>query len=332
MKADMKLQLKSLLLASTIVLTLLPYTSFAEHHEDDTAKKDLEPNVAVFGMPIKASSIENQKLVDLGKKLYLDPILSVNNKISCSSCHKLDNYGVDGEATSPGHDGRRGGRNSPTVYNAYKHIAQFWDGRANNVEEQALGPILNPIEMGMSSEEAVVEKLRANKEYPKLFKEAFGNKSALTYKNIGAAIGAFERTLDTPSRFDKYLAGDKASLTQEEKVGLQKFIDSGCIACHNGTYLGGMMYQKLGLVHPYPNNNDMGRYEVTKNEADRGVFKVPSLRNVTKTGPYFHDGSAKTIEEAVKLMGYHQLGRELQNEDISSIVTFLKTLEGETKE
>lgn len=326
----MKLQLKSFLLASIATIILLPCYAFADNHQSDNASsKALEPNVAIFGMPIKKLPIENQKLVDLGRKLFLDPILSVNDKISCNSCHRLDTYGVDGEATSPGHEGKRGGRNSPTVYNAYKHIAQFWDGRAKDVEEQALGPILNPIEMGMPSEEEVIKKLRSSQEYPKLFKDAFGNEDSLNYKNIGAAIGAFERTLDTPSRFDKYLAGDKTSLTQDEKQGLQTFIDAGCIACHNGTYLGGMMYQKLGLVHPYPNNKDVGRYEITKNEADKEVFKVPSLRNVTKTGPYFHDGSVKTIEEAVKLMAYHQLGKELKDKDIASIVTFLQTLEGE---
>lgn len=326
----MNTKLKTLLLASVIAIG---YTSiYADHHESGEEEVAVqEPNVAIFGLPIKKSAIKNPKLVELGKKLYLDPILSVNDKISCNSCHQLDNFGVDGEATSPGHDGSRGGRNSPTVYNAYKHVAQFWDGRAKDVEEQALGPILNPIEMGMASEEEVVKKLKSSDEYPKLFQEAFGDENGLTYKNIGVAIGAFERTLDTPSRFDKYLAGDKSSLTADEKKGLQQFIDSGCIACHNGTYLGGMMYQKLGLVHPYPDNKDLGRYEVTKNEADKEVFKVPSLRNVTKTGPYFHDGSVETIEEAVKLMAYHQLGKELTSDEVTSIVTFLKTLEGDTE-
>lgn len=270
--------------------------------------------------------------VALGKKLFNDTTLSQSKKISCNSCHTLSNFGVDNEPTSPGHDGHRGGRNSPSVYNAALHIAQFWDGRAADVEAQALGPILNPGEMAMPDEKAVVQRLAADKEYPQLFAKAFpGEKQPLTFANVGKAIGAFERTLMTKSRFDDYLAGDDAALTAEEKAGLKTFVATGCGACHNGVAVGGGMYQKVGVVVPYP-TSDEGRFGVTKSEADRFVFKVPSLRNSEKTAPYFHDGGVKTLEEAVRLMGKHQLGRDLSAEDTASIVTFLRSLTGKLPE
>ena len=203
--------------------------------------------------PLPKSIIDKKKnanLINLGKILYLDPRLSINNKISCNSCHGLDNFGVDNEPTSPGHDGKRGGRNSPTTMNAALHIAQFWDGRARDVEEQALGPILNPIEMGMPNEETVVKKLGKIKEYKKLFTEAFPrDKKPLNYNNIGVAIGAFERTLLTPSRFDDYLNGDENALNQSEKKGLQMFIRMGCVNCHNGIGIGGNSYKRSALSY-----------------------------------------------------------------------------------
>lgn len=265
-----------------------------------------------FFEPLPESIIDEQKnaaLIKLGKKLYLDPRLSVNDKISCNSCHSLNNFGVDNEATSPGHDGTRGDRNSPTTMNAALHIAQFWDGRAKNVEEQALGPILNPIEMGMPDKGAVVQKLKEIDEYKKLFAEAFSDeKSPLNFENIGIAIGAFERTLLTPSRFDDFLKGDEEALSKREKRGLKRFISMGCATCHNGVVIGGNSYKKIGVVKPYE-TSDLGRYEVTKIESDKRAFKVPSLRNVTKTAPYFHDGSVETLDEAIRLMAKHQLGQ-----------------------
>ncbi|MCB9030256.1 MAG: cytochrome-c peroxidase [Deltaproteobacteria bacterium] len=264
--------------------------------------------------------------IELGKKLYFEKKLSIDQDISCNSCHNLETYGVDNEPTSPGHKGQRGDRNSPTVLNAAFHIAQFWDGRAKDVEEQAIGPILNPVEMAMPAEKEVVQRLEADPEYVKLFKAAFpGEANPLTYINIGNAIGSFERTLITPSRFDDYLKGDDNAITQAEKEGLKTFVESGCITCHSGMVVGGMMYQKLGLVKPYP-TEDTGRFKHTNNEADKYFFKVPSLRNVEKTAPYFHDGSIKTLEDAVKTMGEYQLGRNLSDEQVSSIVTFLKSL------
>lgn len=293
---------------------------------DDAAwKRAFQP------LPESAPSAEHPsspEKIALGKSLYMDTRLSKNDQMSCNSCHSLSNFGVDNEATSPGHEGKRGGRNSPSSFNAALHIAQFWDGRAKDVEAQALGPILNPIEMGMDSEEAVVAKLKKDPTTVAAFKAAFPDQTdPLTYANIGEAIGAFERTLITPSRFDAYLKGDDSALTAEEKAGGKLFVETGCTACHMGATLGGQMYQKLGLVKDYP-TEDLGRFEVTHKESDRKIFKVPSLRNVAKTGPYYHDGSVKTLEEAVAKMGEYQLGKNLSEEQVTSIVTFLNSLTG----
>jgi len=288
-------------------------------------------NIKQFFEPLPASIIDEEKnaaLIKLGKMLYIDPRLSVNDKISCNSCHGLNNYGVDNEPTSPGHEGKRGGRNSPTTMNAALHIAQFWDGRASDVEEQALGPILNPVEMGMPSKGAVVQKLKAIDEYQELFAEAFSEeKYPFNYNNIGKAIGAFERTLLTPSRFDDYLNGDEDALNMSEKKGLKKFMRMGCANCHNGVAIGGNAYKKIGLVEPYQ-TEDMGRYEVTGLESDKKAFKVPSLRNVAQTGPYFHDGSVETLGEAIELMAKHQLGRDVGHGFVKHVKAFLGSLTG----
>ena len=305
---------------SLAILTMACPVAFA----DDTSWK-----AAFAPLPEVAASTENPitpQKVALGKRLYLDTRLSQDEKISCNSCHNLKTFGVDNEPTSPGHKGQRGGRNSPSSFNAALHATQFWDGRAANVEKQALGPILNPGEMAMPSEAAVIERLKKDKAYPQEFAAAFpGEKDPVTYANVGNAIGAFERTLITPSRFDDFLKGDEKALTPEEKKGAQLFVQTGCTACHNGATLGGQMFQKLGLVKPYP-TKDMGRFEVTKNEVDKMMFKVPSLRNVAKTGPYFHDGSVQTLEEAVSKMAEYQLGRQLTPEQVNEIVTFLNSL------
>jgi len=288
-----------------------------------------------FFEPLPASIIDEKKnaaLIALGKKLYLDPRLSINDTISCNSCHQLTNYGVDSQPTSPGHDGKRGGRNSPTTFNAALHIAQFWDGRAKDVEEQALGPILNPIEMGMPSEAAVVDKLKKIDDYKAAFAEAFKDeKDPIQYKNVGKAIGAFERTLLTPSRFDDFLNGDEKALNDAEKRGLQKFVHMGCANCHNGVALGGNSYKKIGLVEPYK-TSDVGRFAVTGLETDKYVFKVPSLRNIAKTGPYFHDGSVKTLDEAIEEMAEHQLGRKVGPGFVEDVKAFLGSLTAKGKE
>ncbi|MCB9666455.1 MAG: c-type cytochrome [Alphaproteobacteria bacterium] len=267
-------------------------------------------------------------LVDLGRMLYYEPRLSLGQDISCNSCHDLMAYGVDGKPTSPGHKGQLGARNSPSSYFAFAHVAQFWDGRAKTVEEQALGPITNPVEMAMPDLDTVVALLDTIPGYQTAFAKAFPSQTKpITAENIGRAIGAFERNLVTPGRWDEYLGGKGSALTPEERAGADLFVSTGCISCHNGAFLGGNSFQKLGAVEPYE-TADEGRKEVTGEEADLHVFKVPSLRNVAKTGPWFHDGSVATLEEAVKLMARHQLGKLLTDEEAASITTFLGALTG----
>lgn len=291
---------------------------------------------AVFGvLPPEAASESNpvtEEKIILGRMLYYDARLSKNHDISCNSCHLLDNFGVDSQATSPGHRGQRGGRNSPTSYNAALHVAQFWDGRAPDVEEQAKGPVLNPIEMAMPDEAAVVALLHSIPGYAPLFRAAFPqDKDPITYDNMARAIGAFERRLITPGRFDPFLSGDSEALSDEEVAGLLAFMDTGCITCHMGPAVGGTLYRKLGLVQPYP-TQDPGRFAITGNDADRGVFKVPSLRNVAKTGPWLHDGSLKNLDEVIRVMSRHQLGRELDDAQVVAIHAFLASLTGSIDE
>ena len=272
----------------------------------------------------------NDALRDLGRTLYFDKRLSKNHDVSCNSCHALARFGVDNEATSPGHKGQLGGRNSPTVYNAAGHLAQFWDGRAADVEAQAVGPILNPVEMAMPNEAAVLEVINSIPGYADMFAKAFpGAKAPVTYDNVGAAIGAFERRLVTPnSKYDAFAAGKKDALTSQQKRGLNTFMASGCITCHSGALFGGLLYQKLGLVRPWPDASDLGRGGETKNAAENFFFKVPSLRNIEKTGPYFHDGKVATLSDAVKLMASHQLGKDLKPTEVDDITAFLKSLTG----
>lgn len=267
--------------------------------------------------------------VALGRMLYFEERLSKNHDLSCNSCHDLGKHGVDGKPFSPGHKGQLGGRNSPTVYNAAGRHAQFWDGRAADVEEQALGPIMNPVEMAMPTEKRVVDTLKSMPEYVEAFAKAFpGEKDAVTFKNVGKAIGAFERGLVTPSKWDRFLDGDKEALSDDEKAGFKKFVETGCTSCHMGPYVGGSMFQKLGLVKAWPSDKDLGRFDVTKNDADKMMFSVPTLRNIAKTAPYFHDGSVETLDEAVRLMARHQLGKELSDAEVKSIVSWLETLTG----
>ncbi|HHN73635.1 MAG TPA: cytochrome-c peroxidase [Acidobacteria bacterium] len=290
-------------------------------------------HVAMFAplpevMESPANPITEEK-VDLGRKLYYDTRLSKNQDVSCNTCHLLDNWGVDGKPTSAGHKGQLGPRNSPTVYNAAGQIAQFWDGREPDVEAQAKGPILNPVEMAMPSEEAVLRVVESIPGYVEEFAVAFpGQANPVTYDNLAKAIGAFERKLVTPSRFDAYLKGDGSALTATERRGLDKFIDVGCTTCHMGPYLGGNLYQKMGLVEPYP-SEDEGRSAVTGNEAEKYFFKVPGLRNVAKTGPYLHDGSIDSLEEVVRIMGRYQLGKTIKPDEVMDIVAFLGALTGD---
>ncbi len=267
--------------------------------------------------------------VTLGRMLYYDARLSRAQDISCNSCHDLANYGADNKPTSTGFKGQKGNRNSPSVYNAAIHFAQFWDGRAPNVEEQAKGPVLNPVEMAMPSDKQVITVLKSMPEYVAAFKRAFPKqKDPLTYDNVGVAIGAFERGLVTPARWDKFLGGDQAALTGEEKAGFNTFIDAGCPTCHTGVLLGGNMYQKIGATKPWPDATDPGRFNITHDQADMLMFKVPSLRNVEKTAPYFHDGKVSKLNEAVSQMATYQLGRDLTAAETESIVIWVKSLTG----
>jgi cytochrome c peroxidase len=270
--------------------------------------------------------------VDLGRMLYYDTRLSKNRSVSCNSCHDLASFGDDGLKTSKGINDQFGGRSAPTVYNAAIHIAQFWDGRAKDVEEQAIGPVTNPIEMGMPDPDYVLKVLKSIPGYVEAFKTAFPDQDEpLTYVNVGNAIGAFERKLLTPSSFDDFLKGDDMALNDAEKHGLNLFITSGCTVCHSGMGVGGHLYQKLGLVKEWP-TKDLGRYEATKVETDKYFFKVPSLRNITETAPYLHDGSVETLPEIVSKMAEYQLGRVLPDEDVNAIVTFLGALKGRIDE
>lgn len=282
------------------------------------------------------SSTQNLAKFQLGKVLYYEKGLSKNSNISCNSCHNLEKFGVDNEPTSPGTDGVRGGRNSPTSLNAHLHIAQFWDGRAKTVELQAQGPILNPIEMGCPSQSFVIEKVQSNPKYAGLFLKAFPNQ-LMDYEKLTSTIGYFERFLNTPSRFDKFLANDFEALNEKEKLGLNIYIETGCQSCHNGIALGGSMYETFGKYDNYQKHTtskkiDNGMFDLTKNENDRFKFKVPSLRNITETYPYFHDGSVSNINEAVKIMAKIQLNKELSESQIEAIVAFLGTLKGEIPE
>ncbi len=277
----------------------------------------------------------NTPKAQLGKRLYYETALSANGKMSCNSCHGLTTFGVDNEATSPGHENKRGDRNSPTVYNAWFHIAQFWDGRAADLTEQAKGPILNPIEMGIPDEATAVHNIQQISDYEALFKAAFPDTDGqITYQSIAEAIAAFETTLRTPAPFDDFLAGKPEALTEAQQKGLRLFMDKGCTACHTGAGLGGHTYQKFGLVNaPYwtytgSSLQDQGRYAVTGEEGDKQVFKVSALRNVAQTAPYFHDGSVQELSEAVRIMGKTQLGDDLSDEEIQSIVNFLESLTG----
>jgi cytochrome c peroxidase len=292
---------------------------------------EINPRVLRRFQPIVGqggSATITEEKVTLGRMLYFEKRLSKGQDVSCNSCHDLEKFGVDGLATSVGHKRQTGTRNAPTVYNAALHIAQFWDGRADTVEQQATGPIVNPVEMA-SSERHVVDVLSSMPRYVELFRAAYpGTEQPITLANVGDAIGAFERGLTTRSRWDDFIAGKNDALTQEEKQGLRTFLSVGCMACHTGPQVGASMYQRVGVIEPWPNLRDQGRYDVTKVTGDKMIFKVPSMKNIAETGPYFHDGSAAKLEDAIRLMGRHQVGMELTDEEIKSIATWMGSLTG----
>jgi cytochrome c peroxidase len=279
--------------------------------------------------PLEPARIAEPAKVELGKQLFFDPRLSKSGFISCNSCHNLSLGGSDNLPTSIGHNWQKGPINSPTVLNASMNIAQFWDGRAADLKAQAGGPIANPMEMGFSHNLAV-DVVGSIPQYREAFRQIYKT-DQVTIDAITDAIAAFEKTLVTPnSRFDRWLGGDDSALSQAELDGYRLFKDVGCTSCHNGPAVGGNSFQKMGLVNPYVTNNPaQGVAGLTGKDTDRFKFKVPTLRNVELTYPYFHDGAYWKLEEAVDVMARLQLGRQLREDEIGKITAFLKTLTGE---
>ena len=332
--------MKKLIVLGAMIGLLSAWSTHAEDPFATLAGSELweQAKLRFFPLPVEVPNPDNPVTaakVELGKTLYYDARLSKDGNVSCDSCHILAEFGVDNLPTSPGDDGEFGTRNSPTVLNAALHLAQFWDGRARDVEEQAGMPILNPVEMAIPSEEFLVDRLSKIEGYQSMFAEAFpGDEPPLTYANISRALGAFERTLLTPSPFDDYLRGDRSALTPIEQEGLRKFMELGCSSCHNGYAVGGYSFRKFGLQGDYWEHTrselvDEGRFAETGEEEDKYVFKVAALRNVGKTGPYFHDGSVDELSDAVKIMTKMQIGLDLTPEDTQSLVAFLESLTGE---
>ena len=275
----------------------------------------------------------NPEKVDLGRDLFFDTRLSKDGSMSCASCHDLKLGGADGKAVSRGMNGEMGEINTPTVFNSGFNFVQFWDGRAESLDSQMAGPINNPAELG-ANWRSVIDRLKAHPGYKERFGELYD--AGIAEETIQDAIATYERSLITPnSRFDRYLNGNTTAITAEEKEGYALFKSLGCRACHQGRNVGGNMFQKFGVMRDYfaQRGNitkvDYGRFNVTGREEDRHVFKVPSLRNIALTAPYFHDASVDSLEAAVEIMAYYQLGRHISERDRDRVVAFLKTLTGE---
>jgi cytochrome c peroxidase len=290
---------------------------------------------------IPADNPQTKAKIELGRKLFFEPRLSKNEKISCNSCHNVMKAGDDGLPRSPGHEGKLGGRNSPTVWNSAFNSVQFWDGRAPSLEEQAKGPIVNPMEMGMMNHDLVVGLISKVPGYVKEFDQVFG-KGPVTLDKMVKAIAAYERTLITPnSPYDRFVKGDKKALSDSAQRGWKIFGNIGCVTCHSGPMFNGPtlpqgvgFYQKFPLIpnaeieKKYEISQDLGRFLETKNPDEKNMWRVPSLRNVAITAPYFHTGSVPTLDEAVRVMAKTQLGKDLKSEEISDVVEFLKSLTG----
>lgn len=297
-------------------------------------------------IPVPADNPMTKPKIALGKKLYFDPRLSSTGTVSCNSCHNVMLGGDDIRAVAVGVHGQLGGRSAPTVWNAAFNSVQFWDGRAESLEEQAKGPVVNPIEMGMASWDDVIERLRSIEGYEKEFKAVFGGEEPITLDNIAKAIAAYERTLITPnSPYDRYVKGDKNALTEQQIRGMQTFAEAGCNGCHSGPVFNGpSLPQGQGFFMKFPTydngyleaqygfKKDKGRYDVTGKEEDMHMFKVPILRNAALTAPYFHNGSVKTLDRAVRVMAKLQLNKDLSDQQVADIVAFLTALTGEFPE
>jgi cytochrome c peroxidase len=327
-------------LATMIVLSLLSLTRplCADSRDEDLLKQAKQ----IFGpLPQVMLSEKNPitpEKVKLGKILFYETRISVDGTVSCARCHPIGLYAADGLKKSIGNNCKVNPRNAPTLFNAAGQVSAHWIGNRVDVEDQARQSVIGPPSFGMPSNEAVEKKLKEIKGYKNLFKKAFpGETDPMTVDNLAKAIGAFERTLVTPSHFDSFLKGDIAALNGEEKRGFKTYMETGCIMCHSGPYTGGQVYQKFGIFEPYwkytkSDPVDEGRYIVTKNEADKYVFKVPIQRNIAKTAPYFHDGSVDKLEDAVWIMGKIQLGKDLDKAQVEEVVTFLKSLTGKIPE
>jgi cytochrome c peroxidase len=291
--------------------------------------EDLNPRLLRrFKALAPRSEAGSPALVELGRLLYFEPLLSGNGKVSCNSCHPLDHYGTTHSAVSAGVGGRLGRRNAPTTYNAALQFTQFWDGRAANTKEQVKGPLMDAAEMDMK-ESLLSTRLSAIEGYRKAFGLAFPGASVpISLDNVSSAIAEFERGLTTPARWDRYLSGDRSALTAREKAGAKIFANLGCMVCHEGQLLGGSMFQRVGVIIPWPNQRDRGRGELTHNAADDMTFKVPSLRNVAATAPYFHDGSVGDLAVAIQMMARHQLGVSLTDDETLAIESWMKSLTG----
>lgn len=297
----------------------------------DDAKKNFQPiqTPAAPRDPVGAARVE------LGQRLFFENRVSMDGNVSCSHCHLPDKQATDGLPKAIGVFGKENPRNAPSIFNAVLNVRQHWRGDRESLEDQAEKSLLGPASFGNPDQATAMGKLKAIPAYAGAFAKAFpGEADPITSKNWGLAVGAFERTLLTPSKFDAFLNGDAKALTTEQQAGLRKFIDLGCVGCHNGAGVGGSSFQKFGLHADYWRETgaatpDKGRADVTKNDADLYVFKVPSLRNVAKSAPYFHDGSVAELPKAVRIMGRTQLGKELSDRDVTEIVAFLGALTGE---
>lgn len=293
--------------------------------------------------PIPADNPQTPAKIELGKMLFFDPRLSMDGTISCNTCHNVMFHGGDGRPVGAGIHGQRGGRGSPTVWNSAYHSVQFWDGRAASLEEQALGPLINSVEMGMTSHDLVIERIKQIPGYIQAFKKVFPKDKEPTIQNAAKAIAAYERTLITPnSPFDKYMKGNKKAMTAQQIRGMKLVDEIGCTSCHTGVnFAGEGLKMGEGNYQPFPQipgskydkmydlTSDPGRYEVTKKAEDKNHWRVPTWRNVAVTAPYFHNGKVKTLDEAVRVMAKTQLDMDLKDNQVEDIVAFLNALTGE---
>lgn len=311
--------------------------------------KQLSPEqklAKAFVLPLKApepaDNLANPAKIELGKQLFFDPRLSKDGTVSCNSCHNVMSSGTDNRATSAGIAGQLGGRSAPTVFNAAFLSAQFWDGRAATLEDQAKGPLTNPIEMGMPNHDAVIARVKQIEGYQSQFEKAFGSKDSVNIDNLAKAIAAYERTLITPnSPFDRWAKGDATAISASAQRGFAKMAEVGCTSCHSGAAFSGPslptgtgFYQKFptyadnDFVKKYDFMADEGRKNVTKSDADAHMFRVPTLRNIATTAPYFHNGKVDNLQEAIRVMAKTQLNKDLKQEEVTDIYNFLVTLTG----